>query len=74
MRAESGKLIVEINDHGERFDFENYSAPKVADSIRQMKTGGFGISIIRQFMDEVHYSSSGKAGNTLRLVKHLKKS
>lgn len=74
VRAEAGKLVVEINDHGQRFDFEKYAAPKVADSVRQMKTGGFGISIIRQFMDEVHYSSSNKAGNTLRLVKNLKKS
>jgi anti-sigma regulatory factor (Ser/Thr protein kinase) len=38
-----------------------------------MKTNGYGVHIMRQFMDEVQYSSSDQTGNTLRLVKHLKK-
>ena len=38
-----------------------------------MKTNGYGIAIMREFMDEVTYSSSDATGNTLRLVKYLKK-
>jgi serine/threonine-protein kinase RsbW len=57
IRTEGDSLVVEINDHGQRFDFTN----------------GYGIPIMRRFMDEVQYSSNDQTGNTLRLVKYLKK-
>jgi anti-sigma regulatory factor (Ser/Thr protein kinase) len=38
-----------------------------------MQPGGYGIFIMRKLMDEVQYSSSDQTGNTLRLVKYLKK-
>lgn len=73
IRVEGGLLVIEINDHGQRFDFAAYRPPSIQENLQQMKTGGFGISIMRQFMDEVHYSSNDTTGNTLRLVKYLKK-
>lgn len=66
-------LIIEINDHGQQFDFGSYRPSPIEERLQQMKPGGYGISIMRQFMDEVQYNSSNTAGNTLRLVKHLKK-
>lgn len=74
VRLEGNDLVIEINDHGQRFDFGAYRPSSIQDNLQQMKRGGYGISIMRQFMDEVQYISSVTDGNTLRLVKHLKKS
>jgi serine/threonine-protein kinase RsbW len=73
VRAEQERLVIEINDYGKRFDFNTYQPKNVEERIRQMETGGYGVAIMREFMDEVEYRSSDSAGNTLRLVKYLKK-
>ncbi len=73
IRIQDSRLIIELNDHGQRFDFANYRPADLEDSLRQMRPGGYGIVIMRRFMDEVQYSSSDETGNTLRLVKYLKK-
>ncbi len=73
IRVENGRLIIEINDHGQSFDFANYHPAKIEDQLREMKVGGYGILIMRNFMDEVQYSSNDQTGNTLRMVKCLKK-
>ncbi len=71
--VERDRMIVEINDHGQRFDFAAYQPTDIGARLRELKTDGFGIAIMRQFMDEVTYHSDDETGNTLRLVKHLKK-
>lgn len=73
VRLEGSHLVIEINDHGQKFDFGRYCPVAIEDKLRQMAPGGYGIAIMRRFMDEVQYSSNDAAGNTLRLVKHLKK-
>jgi serine/threonine-protein kinase RsbW len=73
LRLEGGRLVIEINDHGQRFDFANYRPARMEDHLREMKPGGYGIPIMRNFMDEVQYSSNDQTGNTLRMVKYLKK-
>jgi len=73
VRTEDNRLIIEISDHGQRFDFTAYRPDDIEERLRQMKTSGYGVAIMRQFMDEVHYNSSDADGNTLRLVKYLKK-
>jgi serine/threonine-protein kinase RsbW len=73
IRVSDNDLIIEINDHGQRFDFSSYRPTSIEETIQQMQRGGYGISIMRRFMDEVQYSSNDVTGNTLRLVKHLKK-
>ena len=74
VRTEDNRLIIEISDHGQRFDFTAYRPDDIQERLRQMKTDGYCIAIMRQFMDEVQYNSSDTDGNTLRLVKYLKKS
>jgi serine/threonine-protein kinase RsbW len=74
IRTADGRLVIEINDHGQRFDFANYRPTDINDRLKEMKPNGYGVFIMRNFMDEVQYSSSNQTGNTLRLVKYLKKS
>jgi serine/threonine-protein kinase RsbW len=73
VRTEGSRLVIEINDHGQRFDFANYHPVDIEDRLREMKRSGYGIFIMRQFMDEVQYNSNDQTGNTLRMVKYLKK-
>ena len=73
VRAEDARLVIEIHDHGQRFDFSAYRPDEIEGRIKEMKPHGYGIFIMRKFMDEVQYSSNDKTGNTLRLVKYLKK-
>jgi serine/threonine-protein kinase RsbW len=73
VRTEQGRLVIEINDHGQRFDFANYQPLDLQHRLDNMHTGGYGILIMRNFMDEVQYLSNNETGNTLRLVKYLKK-
>lgn len=74
MQVKADKMIIEIHDHGQQFDFASYKPDAIPDRLTDMKTNGYGIAIMREFMDEVTYSSSDATGNTLRLVKYLKKS
>jgi serine/threonine-protein kinase RsbW len=73
IRTEDGRLVIEIHDHGQRFNIADYRLDDIPQKLAGMKTGGYGIFIIRQFMDELHYSFDNRTGNTLRLVKYLKK-
>jgi len=73
IHATDEQLVIEINDHGQRFDFAAYQPASIQAHAHNMQTGGYGIAIMRQFMDEVTFSSSDATGNTLRLVKYLKK-
>ena len=73
VRAEKTSLVIEIHDHGQKFDFAGYRPDNIEDRIKKMMPHGYGVFIMRKFMDEVHYSSNDETGNTLRLVKHLKK-
>lgn len=73
LRAESDRLVIAINDHGRHFDFDSYQHVTLPERIQSMASNGYGIAMIRALMDEVRYSSSPDTGNTLRLVKLLKK-
>ena len=73
VQTRDNQLIIEIHDHGQKFDFATYRADDIRARIHDMKTNGYGIFIMRKFMDEVTYTSCDATGNTLRLVKYLKK-
>ena len=73
VRVEKNSLVIEINDHGQKFDFAGYRPDSLEARLERMLPHGYGVFIMRKFMDEIQYSSSDKTGNTLRLVKYLKK-
>jgi serine/threonine-protein kinase RsbW len=73
LRAESDRLVITINDHGRHFDFDAYQHVTLPERIQSMAPNGYGIAMIRALMDEVSYSSCPDTGNTLCMVKLLKK-
>jgi serine/threonine-protein kinase RsbW len=74
IRLTEDRFIIEINDHGGQFDFASYRPIDIEEHLRMGRRRGLGIFIMRKFMDEIQYNSSKATGNTLRMVKHLKKS
>jgi serine/threonine-protein kinase RsbW len=66
-----GKMTITIHDRGKPFDPGSVPEPNVKAELKDRKIGGLGMYLIRNMMDEVHYTSSPERGNTLRLVKHL---
>jgi serine/threonine-protein kinase RsbW len=62
----SDRLIIELHDDGERFDFDEVEAPDLGE----MPESGLGIFIMRSFMSEVCYQPGGEK-NVLRMERRL---
>ncbi len=73
VNVKNDRLIVELIDHGISFDPNQVSDPNLAQYIQNGKKGGLGIFIMKKFLDEIHYFTSGTV-NILRLVKFRKDS
>lgn len=66
------KLIIIIQDWGESFNFDPSKSYDVEQAVKDRRTGGFGLHIIRRSVDEINYLSDPEQGNRLILVKYLK--
>jgi len=68
VQVKNDRMIVELIDHGICFDPNQVSDPNISHYIKNGKKGGLGIFIMKKFLDDIQYVTSGKA-NILRLVK-----
>lgn len=66
-------LRFEIIDTGRGFDPAQMQPQEVEELIRQRKSGGLGLRLIRTIMDDVQYRIVPGEKNELRMVKKLKK-
>ena len=66
-------LRFEIVDTGRHFDPAIIQTQDVEELIRQRKSGGLGLRLIRTIMDDVQYRIIPGAKNELRMTKKLKK-
>lgn len=62
-------LTITLLDNGRPFDLRAAPEPDLQSGLFERQTGGLGIHLIRQMMDEVHYQTSPQ-GNRLTLVKY----
>jgi serine/threonine-protein kinase RsbW len=67
----NGRFEVKVADTGRSFDPDTVPPPNVREFLRQGKTGGFGIYLMRRMVDEVHFSSLPGKRNEALLVKYL---
>jgi len=67
----SDRLAVTFTDDGIPFDPFASAAPDTALSLEERQSGGLGIHLVRNMMDEVSYSRRPDK-NVVILVKHLK--
>ena len=64
-------FVMSFCDHGVPFDPTAVSAPKAAESIKDLKVGGLGIFLAGELTDEMTYRYDG--GNILTAVKYIKR-
>jgi len=67
---DTNRFSVCIRDRGKSFDQSRYNVPDVVQLTREGKSGGLGVHIIRQLMDEVEYITRGSV-NEITLTKYL---
>ena len=71
---EEDQLSFEIVDTGRGFDPGQVQATDVDELIKQRRSGGLGLRLIRAIMDDVQYQITPGQRNELKMVKRLKKS
>lgn len=67
IEADSNKIIVTVQDEGEGFDPEKVADCLVPENL--MKDGGRGVFLIKELMDEVEITDTGK-GTKIQMVFH----
>lgn len=65
-------LTITLRDFGQPFNPEEIPAPNAKARLKDLRSGGAGLFLIRKMMDEVRFEFSPNAGNVLTMVKHKK--
>jgi serine/threonine-protein kinase RsbW len=65
------RVEVEIHDFGRGFDLEGTPSVSPDQYMKDERSRGLGLYIIRNFVDDVTYERNTPAGNRLRLIKRL---
>jgi serine/threonine-protein kinase RsbW len=63
-------VIIELRDHGPEFDPTKENVKSRAADEGERPPGGWGLSLVRHYMDEIQYRRQGDE-NVLRLTKRL---
>ncbi len=63
-------LTVRIRDTGRGFDLGSYEEPNLEKKLHSPRKRGWGLRLIRGFMDHVHVDS-GSGGTTIEMTKYL---
>ena len=69
----AGTLAIELRDHGPAFDPTSAPARDLAWADEDRPPGGWGIHLVRHYMDEIRYARKGNE-NVLRMIKRLQSS
>ncbi len=70
VKKDTEKFTIIIRDKGRTFEMERYREPDLRKSVSNRRGGGYGVFIMRNLMDDVHYHRSGGT-NEVHLVKWL---
>jgi len=70
---DADEIRIEVVDSGRGFDPDEVPEQDLARLIKERKTGGLGMRLIRSLMDEVHYELQPGEKNELHMTMKLKK-
>ncbi|MFZ5515613.1 MAG: ATP-binding protein [Candidatus Zhuqueibacterota bacterium] len=65
------RFTIVIQDWGESFEFNPSISYDVEQAVKDRRTGGFGLHIIKRTVDDIYYMSDEKLGNRLVLIKKI---
>ncbi len=63
-------LTVIIRDHGKPFNPDRVHSHQVKSHLKDVRSRGAGLYLIRKMMDDVNFEFSKETGNVLTLTKH----
>jgi serine phosphatase RsbU (regulator of sigma subunit)/anti-sigma regulatory factor (Ser/Thr protein kinase) len=66
------RVVIHLIDHGTPFHPDNAAQVDPTAGLDQRPTGGLGIFLIKETMDEINYTSDPINGNRLTLIKIIK--
>ena len=66
--CEDDRFVIELRDHGPAFNPLEAAPPDFAGDRNTRELGGFGVHLIRHYIDDLHYAREG-GENVLRLTK-----
>lgn len=67
------KVQIEVVDTGKGFDPASMQSKDVDQLIRERRSGGLGLRLIKTLMDDVQYEIKPGEKNELRMVKRIRK-
>ncbi len=67
----NNKFYIIIHDWGRCFEFNPNRNYDVEMAVKERRTGGFGLHIIKRSVDEIYYLADNKIGNRLVLIKKI---
>jgi serine/threonine-protein kinase RsbW len=73
IKAVGDAVQVIIHDEGRPFDPQAVPIPDPSAPLEDRQPGGLGLFLMRQVMDEVEFEFDGEMGNTLTMVKKLRR-
>ena len=66
-------LRIDVEDTGRGFDPDSVEPSELEQLVRERKSGGLGMRLMKQLMDEVRYEIEPGRKNELHMVKRLKR-
>jgi serine/threonine-protein kinase RsbW len=60
---------VVLNDKGKKFDPDSIAAPNIGGALKDLKSRGAGLFLIKKLIDEVKFEFDDELGTTLSLKK-----
>ena len=63
-------MVIELRDRGPEFDPTQAPVPEKEAGVDDQPPGGWGIQLVRRYMDEIRYAREG-GENVLRLTRRL---
>jgi serine/threonine-protein kinase RsbW len=70
--SEAGVQAI-VRDWGKTFDPESVCVPDIDAPLQQRPCGGLGLFLVRQLMDEVRFEFDGEKGNSVTMVKRVRR-
>ncbi|MEH0158077.1 ATP-binding protein [Limibacter armeniacum] len=64
------EVLIEIKDQGDCFDIASYCVPNMTEVVKQRKTGGMGLILVKKIIDHIQVYKDGNT-NICQLYKKL---